>query len=155
MRIGRMPIPHWDSRTIIWEGLEDLGPDLVANYNGRAFLPDTAWKLFIQSQQCLWQSICLCCCLDVFIYFMYASTPSLSSDTPEEGIRSDHRWLWDTMWLLGIEPRTSGGAAGAPNHWAIPSAQTKWKPWVQKLKPEKMPGWGGRRRRHEVPPLAK
>jgi hypothetical protein len=28
-----------------------------------------------------------------FIYFMYMSTLSLSSDTPEEGIRSHYRWL--------------------------------------------------------------
>jgi hypothetical protein len=45
---------------------------------------------------------------DVFIYFMYVSTLSLSSDTPEEGIRSHYRWLWATMRLLGIELRTSG-----------------------------------------------
>ena len=30
---------------------------------------------------------------DVFIYFMYVSTLSLSSDTPEESIRSHYRWL--------------------------------------------------------------
>jgi hypothetical protein len=29
----------------------------------------------------------------LFIYFMYVSTLSLSSDTPEEGIRSHYRWL--------------------------------------------------------------
>jgi hypothetical protein len=29
--------------------------------------------------------------LDLFIYFMYMSTPSWSSDTPEEGIRSHYR----------------------------------------------------------------
>jgi len=28
-----------------------------------------------------------------FIYFMYVSTLELSSDTPEEGIRSHYRWL--------------------------------------------------------------
>ena len=43
----------------------------------------------------------------------------VSSATPEEGIRSYYRWLWATMWLLGIELRTSGKAAGALNHWAI------------------------------------
>jgi hypothetical protein len=41
---------------------------------------------------------------------MYVSTLSLSSDTTEEGIRSHYRWLWATMWLLGIELRTSGRA---------------------------------------------
>jgi hypothetical protein len=28
------------------------------------------------------------------------STLWLSSDTPEEGIRSHYRWLWASMWLL-------------------------------------------------------
>ena len=52
----------------------------------------------------------------------YVSTLQLSSDTPEEGIRSHYRWLWDTMWLLGFELRTSGRAASALNHWAISPA---------------------------------
>jgi hypothetical protein len=39
----------------------------------------------------------------------------LSSDTPEEGIGSHYRWLRATMWLLGIELRTSGGAVSALN----------------------------------------
>jgi hypothetical protein len=43
----------------------------------------------------------------LFIYFMYVSALSLSSDTSEEGVRSHYRWLWATMWLLGIELRTS------------------------------------------------
>jgi hypothetical protein len=34
---------------------------------------------------------------------MYVSTLYLPSDSPEEGIRSHYRWLWATMWLLGIE----------------------------------------------------
>jgi hypothetical protein len=42
-------------------------------------------------------------------------TLSLSSDTPEGGIRSHYRWLWATMWLLGIELRTSGRAVSALN----------------------------------------
>jgi hypothetical protein len=36
------------------------------------------------------------------IYFIYMSTSQLSSDKPEEGIRSHYRWLWATMWLLRI-----------------------------------------------------
>jgi hypothetical protein len=36
------------------------------------------------------------------------STLKLSSGTPEEGIRFYYRWLWATIWLLGIELRTSG-----------------------------------------------
>jgi hypothetical protein len=38
---------------------------------------------------------------------MYVSTLSLSSDTPEKDIKSHYRWLLVTMWLLGIELRTS------------------------------------------------
>jgi hypothetical protein len=56
---------------------------------------------------------------------MFMSTPLLPSDTPEEGIRSHFRWLWATMWLLGIELRTSGRAVGALNHWAISPALDK------------------------------
>jgi hypothetical protein len=37
----------------------------------------------------------------------------------KEGIRSHHRWLWATMWLLGMELGTSGRAASALNHWAL------------------------------------
>jgi hypothetical protein len=44
---------------------------------------------------------------------------SLSSDTPEEGIRSHYRWLWATMWLLGFEFKTPGRAVSAFNRWAI------------------------------------
>jgi hypothetical protein len=46
----------------------------------------------------------------------------LSSDTPEEGIRSHYKWLWATMRLLGIELRTSGKAVSILNHWAISPA---------------------------------
>jgi hypothetical protein len=46
----------------------------------------------------------------------------LSSDTPEEGIRSHYRWLWATMWLLGIELRTFGRAVSVLNRWAISPA---------------------------------
>jgi hypothetical protein len=51
--------------------------------------------------------------LSLKIYLFIMSTLSLSSDTPEEGIRSHYRWLWATMWFLGIELRTSGRATGA------------------------------------------
>jgi hypothetical protein len=51
----------------------------------------------------------------------------LSSDTPEDGIGSHYKWLWATMWLLGIELRTSGRAVrfSALNHWAI-SPTPRW-----------------------------
>jgi hypothetical protein len=46
---------------------------------------------------------------------MYMCTLLLSSDTPEEGIKSHYRWLGATMCLLGTELRTSGRAASAIN----------------------------------------
>ena len=49
-------------------------------------------------------------------------TVAVFRHTPEEGIRSHDRWLWATMWLLGIELRTSGRAASALNGWAISPA---------------------------------
>jgi hypothetical protein len=42
--------------------------------------------------------------------------------TLEECIGSHYRWLWTTMWLLGIELRTSGRAVSALNCWAISPA---------------------------------
>ena len=53
------------------------------------------------------------------IYFMYVSILYLFADTPEEAIRSHCRWLWGTMWLLGIELKTSGKAVSAFNCWPI------------------------------------
>ena len=46
----------------------------------------------------------------------------LSSDPPKEGIKSHYKWLWVTMWLLGMEACTSGQALGILNHWAISPA---------------------------------
>jgi hypothetical protein len=46
---------------------------------------------------------------------MYVGTLSLSSDAPEEGIRSHYRWFRATMWLLGIELRTSARTVSALN----------------------------------------
>ena len=60
-----------------------------------------------------------------FIYFIYRSTLSLSSHTPEEGVRSHYRWLWATMWLLGIELRTFGRAVSVLNCWAISPGLTE------------------------------
>jgi hypothetical protein len=50
---------------------------------------------------------------------LYVSTLLLSSDAPEEGIRSHYEWLWATMWLLGFELRTFGRTVSALNCWAI------------------------------------
>jgi hypothetical protein len=54
---------------------------------------------------------------------LYISTLYLSSDAPEEGIRSNYGWLWATMWFLGFELRTFGRAVRALTHWAISPAQ--------------------------------
>jgi hypothetical protein len=46
---------------------------------------------------------------------------------PKEDIGSHYRWLWATMWLLGIELGTSRRADSVLNHWAIsldPSNET-------------------------------
>jgi hypothetical protein len=48
--------------------------------------------LFTMLLNFIYLFFCVCVCLR-FIYFMYMSTLSLSSDTPEEGIRSHYRWL--------------------------------------------------------------
>jgi hypothetical protein len=44
---------------------------------------------------------------------MYVNTLLLSSDTPEEGIGSPLQMVVSTIWLLGIELRTSGRAVSA------------------------------------------
>jgi hypothetical protein len=36
--------------------------------------------------------------------------------------RTRYGWLWATMWLLGFELRTLGGAVSAITHWAISPA---------------------------------
>jgi hypothetical protein len=56
---------------------------------------------------------------DWCICLFYMNTLLLSLHTPEEGITAHYWWLWATMWLLGIELRTSGRAASALNHRAI------------------------------------
>ena len=65
------------------------------------------------------------------IYIMYECFICMYICVLEEGIRSHYRWMWATMWLLGIELRTSGRTVGALNLWAISSAQhslfLKWE----------------------------
>jgi hypothetical protein len=53
---------------------------------------------------------------------MYVCIYEYTPDTPQEGIRSHYRWLWATMWLLGIELMTSGRAVSALNRWAFSPA---------------------------------
>jgi hypothetical protein len=59
-------------------------------------------------------------------YLLYVYEYTSVSDTPEEGIRSHYRQSWVTMWLLGIELRTSERAASALNHWAQEWAFKFW-----------------------------
>ena len=68
---------------------------------------------------------------------MYVNILPLSSDTPEEGIGSHYRWLWATMWLLGIELRTLWRAVSAPNRWAFSPAQDAAFQLTDKLKQDK------------------
>jgi hypothetical protein len=51
-------------------------------------------------------------------YFMYECSICIL----EESSRSQYRWLWATMWLLGIQCRTSGSADSALNLWATSPA---------------------------------
>ena len=61
---------------------------------------------------------------DLFIYFMYMNITVAGFRPPEEGIGSHNKWLWATMWLLGIELRTSGRTVSALNRWAISPSPT-------------------------------
>jgi hypothetical protein len=64
--------------------------------------------------------------------FCYVCTLSLSLDTLLEGIGDAHyRWLWATMWLLGIELRTCGRTVSALNCWDIsPAWFSPFKGWT-------------------------
>ena len=55
--------------------------------------------------------------LKVFYFklYLYEYTVAVFKHTGKEGIRSHYRWLWATMWLLGIELRTFERAASALN----------------------------------------
>jgi hypothetical protein len=73
---------------------------------------------------------------DLFFY-LYEYTVTLS-DTPEESIGFHYRWLWATMWLLGIELRTSARAVSALNCQAIspaPKFLLFWRLEVADLRP--------------------
>ena len=64
--------------------------------------------------------------LKYFLFFIYLLCIQYSVCVyvcrPEDGTRPHYRWLWATMWLLGIELRTFGRAGNALNHWAISPA---------------------------------
>lgn len=41
-----------------------------------------------------------------------------------------YRWLWDTIWMLRIEPQSFAGTAGVLNHWAFYlSSLSVFKSW--------------------------
>jgi hypothetical protein len=83
--------------------------------------------------------------LKFFLYLFYVSTLLMSSDTPEKGIRSYYRWLWATMWLLGIELRTSRRIVSALNCWAIsPSPKIELFKKMDLNAPYNEGGWGDR-----------
>jgi len=118
-------------------GNQSLCPDTYWLYNFLSCFPPTLLPCFLLPPSVLFLCLNVHTCflppspspsLPLFfffflkIYLLYITTLLLSSDTPEEGIRSHYRWLWATMWLLGIELRTSGRAVGALNHWAISPA---------------------------------
>ena len=59
------------------------------------------------------------------LFNVYEYTVSIFRHT-REGIRSHCRWLWVTMWLLGIELRAAGRAIIALYQWAISPAPHFW-----------------------------
>lgn len=55
------------------------------------------------------------------LFIIISEYTELSPDPSEELVRSLYRWLWGTMCLLGIEPKSIGRAISASNHRAISS----------------------------------
>ena len=55
------------------------------------------------------------------LFIMHKYTVDVFGHT-RRGVRSHYRWLWATMWLLGIEFRISRIAVSALNQWAISPA---------------------------------
>ena len=53
-------------------------------------------------------------CFKIYLLILECSTCTYTC-MPEEGIGSHYRWFRATMWLLGIELRTSGKATSALN----------------------------------------
>ena len=57
---------------------------------------------------------------------MYLCSICMYICMPEEDMRSHYRWLWATMWLLGIELRIFRRENSALHHWAISPATVFW-----------------------------
>jgi hypothetical protein len=73
--------------------------------------------------------------LSLNLFYVYECSICMYTLMSEEDIRSHYRWLWATMWLLGIELPTSGRAASALNHWTIsPAQQVALFSWIWVLR---------------------
>ena len=57
-----------------------------------------------------------------FISYMWVHCRCLQTHL-KRALDPHYRWLWATMWWLGIELRTSGRTVSALYHWAISPAQ--------------------------------
>ena len=69
--------------------------------------------------------------LVLLIFFIWVHCSCLQTHTSRVCIRSHYRWLWSTMWLLGIELRTYVRAVSALNLWAIsPAPWFSYIPWT-------------------------
>ena len=67
--------------------------------------------------------------LDFYFFNVYECSVCIDACRErKEGTRSHYRWLWPTMYLLGIELRTSGRTTNALNCWAVSLAP--WIPWL-------------------------
>ena len=64
--------------------------------------------------------------LNFYFYFMYTGVLPASMSVWGCWIpwNRSYRWFWAAMWVLGIEPVSSGRAVSAPNPWVISPAQT-------------------------------
>lgn len=64
-------------------------------------------------------------CMSVLSVCIYVHCVHAGSKDVKRGLRvlwtSGYRWLWNTMWLLEIEPRSSARTKVAFNHWATTS----------------------------------
>ena len=69
--------------------------------------------------------------LVLLIFFIWVHCSCLQTHTSRVCIRSHYRWLWSTMWLLGIELRTYVRAVSALNLWVIsPAPWFSYIPWT-------------------------
>ena len=103
----------WGLQKRIWDSLE-LEIQVVVSH--QPWVLGTQVRFSTNADRLLTVKPCLQTIYFLFFIFIYVSILllSLSSDTPEEGIKSHYRWLQAT--------RTSEGAVSALNHWSISPA---------------------------------